>query len=847
MRKLILRNYLSPGDIVMLTAAVRDLHLCYPGRFVTDVRTSCAELWENNPYVTPLSEEDPKVEVIDCSYPLIDRANEAPYHCLHGFIEFLNDRLGLAIKPTVFKGDIHLSEQEKAWYSQVHELTGEETPFWIVAAGGKYDLTIKWWDAGRFQAVVDHFRGKIQFVQVGAFGHYHPKLKGVIDLRGQTDLRELVRLLYHAQGILCPVTSLMHLAAAVEVKGGFPPNRPCVVVAGGREPVHWEAYPDHQFIHTNGALPCCTNGGCWKARTCPLGDADERDQPDSLCVDVVRSLPRCMDMIGSAEVIGRIQMYFDGGVVRYLTKSQFRAAQRGVKKSITNEYDDQALTLHNARNALEAFIPTIPDYPHRYSGRGIVMCGGGLKYFPPAWVCINMLRKLGCTLPIQLWHLGDQEMDRKMELLLAPLNVACVDAFAAAKRFPARCLGGWQVKPFAILHSPFKEVLFLDADNVPVKNPEFLFDSPPFRETGAVFWPDFGQFEKTEIIWKISGLTRPAHPEFESGQIVVDKERCWRALRLALWFNEQSDFYYQHLHGDKETFHLAFEKLGKSYALIQTPIHRLPGTMCQHDFEGNRLFEHRNTDKWNLFLRNKQVPDFWLEDDCRRFVMQLRDRWDGGARRFAGARLRRQGSTSLRIKACMISCPEREHIRQKTLRNLAATDWGDEPVLVQIDSSDLPCRRERQTLNTYRALEHSLQLGTEYILFLEDDLEFNLHLRHNLQHWTLLRRYQVALAGLYNPNLSARACDVKHNAWLIAPEAVFGSQAFLIGRSAIKFFLTHWQEVEGMQDIKLSRLAGRIHSVLCYHAPSLVQHIGEESVWGGSFHQAADFDPLWKA
>ena len=49
MRRLILRNFQSPGDIVMLTAAVRDLHLTYPGEFVTDVRTSCPELWESNP------------------------------------------------------------------------------------------------------------------------------------------------------------------------------------------------------------------------------------------------------------------------------------------------------------------------------------------------------------------------------------------------------------------------------------------------------------------------------------------------------------------------------------------------------------------------------------------------------------------------------------------------------------------------------------------------------------------------------------------------------------------------------------------------------------------------------
>jgi hypothetical protein len=64
MRKLILRNSQSPGDILMLTAAVRDLHRCQPGRFLTDVRTPCPALWENNPFLTSLNETDPEVESI---------------------------------------------------------------------------------------------------------------------------------------------------------------------------------------------------------------------------------------------------------------------------------------------------------------------------------------------------------------------------------------------------------------------------------------------------------------------------------------------------------------------------------------------------------------------------------------------------------------------------------------------------------------------------------------------------------------------------------------------------------------------------------------------------------------
>ena len=304
MRKLILRNFQSPGDIVMLTAAVRDLHRAHPGEFLTDVRTSCAALWENNPHLTPLREEDPDVQVVDCHYPIIHRSNSTPVHFLHGFPAYLNEQLGLRIRVTEFKGDIHLSDEEKR---------GDFGRFWLLVSGGKFDFTTKWWDPARYQQVIDHFRGRIQFVQVGEAGHHHPALEGAIDLRGETSLRQLVRLMYHADGALSPVSLLMHLAAAVETPPGKPRNRPCVVVAGGREPPHFTAYPHHQFIHTVGALRCCDQGGCWKSRVVPLGDGDAKDQ--DLCVDVVGALPRCLDLITADEVIRRIELYSRGGAL----------------------------------------------------------------------------------------------------------------------------------------------------------------------------------------------------------------------------------------------------------------------------------------------------------------------------------------------------------------------------------------------------------------------------------------------------------------------------------------------------------------------------------------------------
>ena len=849
-RKLILNCGLSVGDIVMLTAAVRDLHRSYPGRFLTDVRTGCPELWENNPHLTALRDTDPGVTILDCTYPLIDEANTLPYHCLHGFVRFLNEQLGLQIQLSAFHGDIHLSSREKSWFSQVQELTGLDTPFWIICAGGKHDITIKWWDYRRYQQVADHFRGRIQFAQVGGYGHYHPKLDGVIDLRGETDLRQLVRLVYHAQGVLCGVTGLMHLAAAVETKPGGPEHRPCVVVAGGREPPHWEAYPFHQFIHNVGALACCSHGGCWRSRTVPLGDGDSGDAPDWICVDARGGLPRCMDLITAAEVAQRLDSYFAGGALPWLQRDQARAAAKGVEATRNNPFDQAPLSIQTARRAIDDFIPTLPPYPGGYRGRGIVICAGGVGLFTNAWVCIQMLRRLGCRLPIQVWHLGPGELDADMRALLAPLGVTCVDAVKMRARHPVRMLNGWELKPYAILHCPFKEVLLLDADNMPVRNPEDLFAASEYRRTGAVLWPDLRRLHRTHRIWNLLGLPPQTVREVESGQVLVNKQVCWRALRLALWLNEHSDFFYQHIHGDKETFPLAFRKLNQPFAMPTTPVRCLNRTMCQHDFEGRRLFQHRNLDKWNLFLRNKRIRGFRFEEECRAAVEDLRRRWDG---RMSGHRPKPLGAAAsgplpvaeIKITVCLISCARRHALRRGTLRRLADAGCPG-PVLVQLEEHHSDSQARSFTQDAYVGLQRALATEPDYVLFLEDDLDFNRHFWHNLLHWPPLRRGEVTLASFYNPGLRVLACDVPSHANVIDPQSVFGSQAFLLSRAAVRYALRHWGKEDGPPDVKLPRLLARLGRPILYHCPSLVQHVGRRSTWGGHFHEAVDFDRRWR-
>ena len=291
----------------------------------------------------------------------------------------------------------------------------------------------------------------------------------------------------------------------------------------------------------------------------------------------------------------------------------------------------------NAREASELFIQTIKPWPANHSGRGIVICAGGSTYLANAWVAVNMLRHLGCSLPIQIWHRGSREITGHIKNLFVPLGVEFVDTFEVKKMHPVRISGGWEIKPCAILHCPFKEVLLLDADNIPVVNPEFLFDTPEYLEAGAIFWPDYGRLLPNRKIWEICGVPYRNEPEFESGQIVVDKEKSWAALNLAMWYNEHSYFYYKHIHGDKETFHMAFRKAEKAYAMPRRGIHSLGGVMCQHDFSGSRIFQHRNLAKWKLHGANRRIACFLFEAECLDYISRLKESWDGrmnGVRRF---------------------------------------------------------------------------------------------------------------------------------------------------------------------------------------------------------------------
>jgi ADP-heptose:LPS heptosyltransferase len=319
-KKLLLLLDYAPGDTVVLTAAVRDLRKVLPSDIRLAVSTTGQTLWNHNPNVEvsrEISLHDKDTQVLRVHYTdLLGRVRDhsSPYHLLHGMVQYLEKQLDIKIPITAFKGDIYLSDDEQ-------NKSPLGVAYWLLVCGGKSDFTTKQWSPAHAADMVERLKGKVNFVQVGrdekdtASGLIHTQFRipGTIDLINRTSIRDLVQLVRHADGVVCPVTMMMHLAAAVPTREKR--LRPAVIIAGGREDAHFTQYPGHQFLHTVGSMDCCATGGCWRYRVAALGDGSVRDNPENLCLHPLREatdgpvIAECMHRVTPQRAADAVEMY----------------------------------------------------------------------------------------------------------------------------------------------------------------------------------------------------------------------------------------------------------------------------------------------------------------------------------------------------------------------------------------------------------------------------------------------------------------------------------------------------------------------------------------------------------
>lgn len=329
-KRIIFRNRQAIGDILMMTCAIRDFKKAFP-EIQVKVESTAMHIWDYNPNICQEkwidildAKEDPNgikgvsttgvkqtiQQAIEENRPIklyigpskgTNASNRSDKHFANAYRMSIEDILNIKIPQGPIRPDIYMTEEE---YKRPPII---EQPYWLITAGEKGDWTCKTFPFLKWQQVVEKMP-KIKFVQLGSSGHKHPELKGenVINYIGQTQdrntgIRDLFNLFLNCEGSIGLVSFQMHLAAAF--------NKPCVVLAGAREPVWFTRYPGQRYMASDGCLLCTVKNNdeptaCW---FCKL----ERCSQKRLCFD--QEVPGCSDIFSSDEVIKEIKRYYDGG------------------------------------------------------------------------------------------------------------------------------------------------------------------------------------------------------------------------------------------------------------------------------------------------------------------------------------------------------------------------------------------------------------------------------------------------------------------------------------------------------------------------------------------------------
>ncbi|SCU96984.1 LADA_0H03818g1_1 [Lachancea dasiensis] len=347
--------------------------------------------------------------------------------------------------------------------------------------------------------------------------------------------------------------------------------------------------------------------------------------------------------------------------------------------------------------ALKTFFDYEPDSPvfnHLFpQEKGIVTVGGG-RFSLLSYTMIKTLRERGTTLPVEVVIPPQDEADEQhyCQKTLPELNAKCV---FFGDVLPKRLVASWefkryQIKAVALLISSFKNIVFIDADDFPLKKLDGIFESKVFQKNGLVLWPDLWRRVTAPVFYRLANvdvnlkervrnlgddvtpvshyeesvaapdLTKvPFHdlrgtvsdPTSESGQMVIDKTRHLRTLLLAFYYNVYGPEWYYSLmsqgtagEGDKETFATAAHVLKLPYYQVKTKLsfdgYFNPDPAAPGDFRGVALYQHDCEQDYELHEKAIELvknhpqqfenfkEDYNAEDDFYKTLMKPEDKSD---------------------------------------------------------------------------------------------------------------------------------------------------------------------------------------------------------------------------
>jgi len=251
---------------------------------------------------------------------------------------------------------------------------------------------------------------------------------------------------------------------------------------------------------------------------------------------------------------------------------------------LVNLTDAQELILFKSHYRMRTASQHLaPRLPFSKATTGIVTTANA-KYIPIFLVSLRMLRRAGCTLPVEVFIDDWTKYDPLIcDTLLPSLNAACIVLSEIYTTAPnAAKPTSYQFKLFAMLFSSFQHLLFLDSDAFPAHDPSPLFETAPYTTHGLVLWPDLFGLTVSEHWYHIAGVpyeSPSARRSSESGVLLIDKEKHRESFLMMVYYNYFGpEFYYpllcqgSHGAGDKETFVAAAMSVGAPWYQVKSGV-----------------------------------------------------------------------------------------------------------------------------------------------------------------------------------------------------------------------------------------------------------------------------------
>lgn len=261
------------GDALMCTPAMRALKQTNPRcriHFYTDYPDLVRGLW----YLDEISPTDKRPRrSMRVSYE-----GELPTRC--HLARIIGKRLGVRVKDVT--PDCYVDEKlVERFRSTWRDLP---RPHILVQRRASSYTPNKDWPNDSWKTLISTILKTGTVIEIGENreGHVHFSSSNYIDLRGKTDLGELVASIAAADILVAPVSGPVHIASAVRT--------PAVVILGGYELPENTAYPGNKILYT--PIECSP---CWLRTPCPIDrECLRRISPEAVqkAIDEVWSEPK---------------------------------------------------------------------------------------------------------------------------------------------------------------------------------------------------------------------------------------------------------------------------------------------------------------------------------------------------------------------------------------------------------------------------------------------------------------------------------------------------------------------------------------------------------------------------